>query len=237
MPKTQIDHEMEIESRSEKFKVLWKHYNVRLDFLTSLCASVPANAELVQAWIDARKPAVRPPQGRSIDEIQEEVLSTLVAEEDEPPKSLLVFQRFGNQLVVRAGTLRAHIKDCARQISSYYVGKVKGEKSFSTRIINTVYPAETQYWIPILDQSGHPFTEASGRRDKPVHTWQGNALKTIEFVNDARIEFELKVLGGQVSEKDLNTVFSYGGVHGYAGERGDGEGRYHHTLTPIGGDK
>lgn len=212
---------------------LWRKYSVRLDFLTSLCASIPANPDLVKVWLEARKPTVRPPQGRSIDEIQEEVLNTIVAEEEEPPRSLLVFQRVNQCLCVRAGTLRAHIKDCARQISIYYVGKIAKEKSFSSRVINTVYPDETQYWIPILDASEKPFTQPTGQRDKPVHTWQGNALKTIEFIEGAHLVFTLKVLGGQVSEKDLNTVLEYGGVHGYAGERGDGEGRYHHTLTLI----
>lgn len=233
----------EKKAEEKKQKPFWQRYQVRMDFLTSLCASIPANPELVQAWLDARKPAVRPPQGRSIDEIQEEVLSTLVAEEPETPKSLLIFQRVNGHLAVRAGTLRAHIKDCARQISVYYVGKIAGEKAFSSRVINTVYPDETQYWIPILDAEGKPFPNPPsdreewpvwyGRRDKPVHTWQGNALKTIEFIEGAHLEFTLKILGGQVSEKDLNTIFEYGGVHGYAGERGDGEGRYHHTLTKI----
>lgn len=222
-----------VEEKKKAPPPLWVRYHVRMDFLTSLCASIPANPDLVAAWLDARKPLVRPPTGRSIDEIQEEVLGTLVADEEEPSKSLLVFQRVNGCLCVRAGTLRAHIKDCARQISVYYVGKIIKEKAFSTRVINTVYPDETQYWIPILDVTDKAFTQPTGQRDKPVHTWQGNALKTIEFVEGAHLEFYLKVLGGQVSEHDLNTVLEYGGVHGYAGERGDGEGRYHHQLTMI----
>lgn len=211
-------------------KSLWECYRVRLDFITSLCGSVPGDPNLVRIWLESREPAARPPQGRSIDEIQEEVLATMVAEE-EPSRSLLTFQRIDGHLVVRAATLRAHIKDCARQISVYYVGKISGEKAFSTRVINCVYPDERQYWIPILNGGESYFTEPSARRDKPVHSWQGNSLKTIEYVNNAQLNFRLKVLGGKVSEKDLNTIFTYGGTHGYGGERGDGEGRYVHQLT------
>jgi len=215
---------------------LWKLYDVRLDFITSLCASVPANENLVRTWLDARKPEARPPQSRSIDDIQEEVLSTIAVAEDEQEivnKSLLIFQRVDGCLAVRAATLRAHLKDCARQISVYFVGKIKGEKSFATKVINCVYPDERTYWVTLLDQNDKPFSEPSGKRDKPVHTWQGNSLKTFEFVNDAHLTFRLKVLGGGVKLKDLDTLFTYGGTHGYAGERGDGEGRYVATITEI----
>jgi hypothetical protein len=41
------------------------------------------------------------------------------------------------------------------------------------------------------------------------------------------------VLGNSVSPGDLEKLFVYGGVHGYGGERGDGEGRYVATLTPL----
>src|SRR5207245_1079807 len=128
------------------------------------------------------------------------------------------------------------------------------------KIINGVYPDEIQYWIPILHQAdGSPFVEPSGLRDKSVHVKSGpkgpvNALKGFEYCVDARMEFKLKVLtpfpartktkrdkeGNEVEIKsvhkpsvtreDLIHLFEYGGVHGYAGERGDGEGKYTFTI-------
>lgn len=225
---------------------LFAKYDVTFDFLTSLCGSVPANPELVETWLNARKPSVRPPQGRSIDEIQEEIFSTIAVgeEEPEPSKSLLVFQRVdesfqhggrngANILAVRSSTLKSHIKDCSRQISSYYVGKVKGERSFAVRVANCVYPDPGQYWIPLIGDDGKYIREASGRRDKPVHTWQGNSLKTFEYVHNAHLKFRLLVLGGKVPQNDLETIFQYGGVHGYAGERSDGEGRYAFSIQKV----
>lgn len=223
-------------------KQLFTQYDVTLDFITSICGSVPANPDLVEAWLSARKPSVRPAQGRSIDEIQEEVFSTLALGEEEPEvqaaKSLLVFQRDrsrGDILVVRASTVKAHIKDCARQISSYYVGKIKGERSFAVRVTNCVYPDPTIYWLPLTDGNGGYIREVSGRRDKPVHTWQGNSLKTFEYIENAHLKVRLLVLGGKVSRRDLETIFTYGGVHGYGGERSDGEGRYTFTIDKVEG--
>ena len=36
-----------------------------------------------------------------------------------------------------------------------------------------------------------------------------------------------------ISKADLESIFEYGGVHGYAGERGDGEGRYFATVQEV----
>lgn len=219
------------ENKNEK--PFWTLYRVRWDFLTSLCSSVPANPEMRKGWLDGRKGKALPPGGKTIAEIQEEVFETIADAPDrdaEEAKSLLVFQRVDGNLVMRAATVRAHLKDCARIISREHVGKIKGQLSFATRLINCVYLDELQYWIPVTDRDGKPFTAPHGVREKAVHTWNGNALKAFEFVNGARMDFTLKVLGGNIKREDLETVFMYGGVHGYAGERGDGEGKYRFKI-------
>lgn len=254
---------------------LWTEYKVSWTFLTKLCGSVPADPALVKAWLDARKPNVRPPASRSINEIQEEVFSSIATEaeaaaagEVEAEPSYLTFQRavldpkIGKQLVVRANTVRSHLKDCARVLSAQYIGSIEGERSFSTRVINGVYLDEYQYWLPILRPDGSPILEADDKQDKPVHV-RGprgepiSALKTFEWVEPARIDFKLKVLTARegaikarakkdaagnpipartlssVAAEDLGILMTYGGVHGYAGERGDGEGRYTFTIEEI----
>jgi hypothetical protein len=52
---------------------LWTEYRVHWMFLTRICASVPADPEIVKKWIDAREPRVKPPARLSIGEINEEV--------------------------------------------------------------------------------------------------------------------------------------------------------------------
>ena len=217
---------------------MWTRYRVRWDFLTQLCGSVPADPEIVKAWLDARKPRVRPPGGKSIDDINEEVLATLAAGDElsDADSNILTFQRHEGGCVQRAATVKAHLKDCARVLSNQYIGRIEKERAFSTRVINGVYHDPAVYWIPILRPDGTPVEKHDGERDKAIHVRGMAALKRFEWIQPARMDFTLLVLTAignkpSVSEEDLGTLMEYGGVHGYGGERSDGEGRYTFTIT------
>lgn len=220
---------------------LWTRYRMRWNFLTDLCGSTPADPEIIDKWLEARRPNVRPAGAPSIQEINEEVLASIERGEGDADQSFnaLVFQRHAGQLVFRYSTIRAHIKDCARVISAQFVSKRKGERAFSTRVINGVYLDKREYWIPIRRDDGTPVTKADGEREKPVHFRgprgeQLSALKRFEFVEPPSLmEFTLNVLTGSVSDDDLSIIFEYGGTHGYAGERSDGEGRYDFTIERL----
>lgn len=231
---------MEKETKKKELPPLWILFRVRWEFLTSLCGSVPADPEIVGKWLEARKSKVkaRPAGAKSIEEINEEVLASLEDQQEEE-FSGLVFQRHDGGLVMRAGTVRAHLKDCARVLSNQYVGRLKGERAFSTRVINGLYLDEREYWLPIQRPDGTRVEDADGRREKPVHV-RGphgeplNALKCFEYIEPPSVlEFTLKALGNSVKESDLRILMEYGGVHGYAGERSDGEGRYQFEIEPI----
>jgi hypothetical protein len=218
---------------------MWTRYEVRWEFMTDLCASVPANPDMLRKWLEARKPSVRPPDAKSIEDIAAEVAETILEPDEEAP-SLLVFQRINGGLVMRASTIRAHIKDCASVLSSLYVGKIEREKSFSVKVKNAVYWPPDKYWIPILTQDGQPVTEASGVLERAIHVntpmGQRSAIKHFEFVSDAVMVFPLLVMTqpsgkGVVSEADLKTIMTYGGVHGYGGERSLDGGRYVFTIS------
>jgi len=220
---------------------IWTEFEVTWDFLTRLVSSVPADPEIVKRWLESRKPPNRPPDSRSIDEIANEVMETLPEENQE--NGMHVFQRQEGGLVVRMSTVRAHLKDCARILSRLYVGKLEKESSFAVKVINSLYYPPDVYWLPILSQLDDKQIKApTGEYDQAVHaqTPRGpiSALKRFEFINDARLKFKLLVLTPKsgkpvVGEDDLQTLFAYGGVHGYAGERGAGEGRYVATVTRI----
>lgn len=221
---------------------LWNLFSVKWTFLTRLCGQTPADPNIIQDWLKAREPKVKPAGGKSISEINEEVLAAISRGEGEPDQeySKLVFAKDDDgNLAMRAATVKAHIKDCARVLSVQYVGRVQGERAFSTRVINGVYPDETKYWIPILDaDTGKSRRVPDGEYEKPIHV-RGprgepqNAIKCFDYVMGVRMEFTLKVLGKSVHETDLHTIFQYGGVHGYAGERSDGEGRYVYEIEKI----
>lgn len=218
---------------------IWTQYRVRWEFLTQLCGSVPADPEMIARWIAVRQPVTKPAGARSIEEINEEVIASVERGPDEPEYSMLQFQRHNGVLVMRASTIRAHMKDCARVLSAQYIGRIQGERAFSTRVINGVYLDERTYWVPILRPDGTSVTQSDGFRDKAVHV-RGprgeplNALKRIEYVEPpSMMEFTVKVLGESVAESDLRTIMDYGGVHGYAGERSDGEGRYAYSIQRL----
>lgn len=217
---------------------VWKRWHVKLEFISNLYGSVPGDPEMVRAWLEARKPKARPPGGRSIDEVQAEVMETLANVEDVPEdRSLLVFQTLANgdgsrHLVIRAETVRAHLKDCARVISAQYLGRLKGERAFSTKVINGVYPDTKQEFLEISRVDGTPITKHDGEIDRAVHTFRGSALKRLQFVTPPSIiELTLQTLGDSIKRDDLETLLTYGGVHGYGGERSRDGGKYTFTLT------
>lgn len=208
-------------------KTLFERYIVTWQFLTELCGSVPQNSDLIANWLDNRAPEVKPAEARELADIQEEVFDTLANPTEEKKVSVLGFQQRDGNLSVRGATIRAHIKDCARQLSRYVVGKVRGESSFATRVVNTVYVQEE--WVPIL-KDGQQVREPSGWIEKPFSamTPRGpiSAFKRFAYISQPTLTFTLLVTGGAVKEIDLHNLFYYGGVHGYAGERGMGYGRY-----------
>jgi hypothetical protein len=229
---------------------MWTSYQVEWRFLTKLCGSVPADPDIQRKWLESRRPKVRPPNGRSLEEIQAELAETMPTIEEEEEERLSVFQRVEGGLVMRMSTVRAHFKDCGRVMSSLYYGKPgktekgqESERSFNVRVLNGLYYPPDSYWVPILDQADEkPLTDSHGLHNKMIHvqTRQGqrSAFKTFEYVENALMRFSVKVLTtpagkGVVSEKELEDLLEYGGTHGYGGERGDGEGRYTATLKKV----
>lgn len=222
--------------RAQTPAVEWRKFRVTWNGLNKICASVPADPEIVKAWLDSRKPTVRPPTGPSIDEINEEVLAHMSEEAAAASGQILIFQRDQGHCTMRAGTIKAHLKDCGRRLSSR-MGQIQGEAAFSTKVINYVYPNPLQYWVPIRRPDGEIVTKHDGEMDRPITTRYGTALKRFEWIEPWRMDFELWVLAVSgvvpVGRDDLEKLMLYGGVHGYAGERGNGEGKYLATIEEV----
>ena len=186
---------------------MWTTYRVRWEFVTQLCASVPGDPKMVEKWLGARAPSVRPPHSKSLDEIGAEVIASQMEPEEEQEYTTLVFQRVNGVLAVRMATIKAHLKDCARQLQNYMQGYVKGDATLRVKVANGVYwpPADKDIvtlngtpFTPILTRDGKPVTEASGVRQKAIHvmtpTGPRSAIKTFEVVENAVIEFPLSIL-------------------------------------------
>lgn len=224
---------------------IWRPYKVTLSFVSRLCGSTPANKEMLQGWLDSRKPSVRPPSGKSVAQIVEEVANRLVdqdADNDaQEKKSTVTFQSVDNTLVVPAFTIRAHIKDCCSQVQNQLTGRIKGERNFTTRVKNGLYvkgdlldKAGTD--VILIMRDGIPIftSQIDGYQERTVHasTPQGpiSAIKKFAYVRNPVLTFIVSLLGESVKPQDLALILQYGATHGYGGERSMGEGRYQFTI-------
>lgn len=219
-------------------KPLWRAYTVTWEFPGNVCGNVPKAKELIDDWLNARKPTVRPAGSKSIVELQSEVAETLAnpLEEDEEERAWNGFQAHLGHLAMHYRTIRGHFKDCGRQVGSAYVPYVKGSgQSFQQRVINGLYPL--QVWIPLTRPDGSLISVPDGFTEKPIHPRgpQGprSALKRFDFVTNVRMQFTLAIWCA-LDFEDLEILMQYGSIHGYAGERSEGEGRYIFTIEDAG---
>lgn len=212
---------------------MWRRYQVTWHFTTKLCGSVPLNPELVRAWIEARAPEKKPEKGPSFDEIEQEVMDSIDAGSDRMELITLGFQRDERGLWLRSATIRAHIKDCATQVREYLAAtvksqKIKNYKNFKSIAANRIYVEPYRVYIT---RNGEIVQTHDGQFDQAVHVMTAlgprSALKTIRYVEQPTITFDLLVLDdGVITEDMIRVLFDYGAVHGYGGERSMGEGRY-----------
>ena len=205
---------------------MWTMGEVKLSFSGRLCGSVPLKEEIVESWLAARMPKEKPEEGKSIEEIKQEVIASI---EEVEERVTLGFQKIDSHLVVRGGTIKAHLKDCANQVKDIVKPQIKALRS---KIANSLYVDE--YFIPIL-KDNKPVEKEDGEFDQPVHvmTMQGprNALKTIRFINAPTVIFHLRLLESkEITKEVIEEIFEYSKVHGYGGERGMGEGRYEYEI-------
>ncbi len=200
----------------------WKMYDVRWEFPEKLCGSVPMKKELVRPWLESRMKGEEVPE-----EVEKEVLETL---DDEQEKVTLGFQKDEMGLFVRGGTVKAHLKDCANQVKDCL--KIKNLRS---KLANAVYVENYRIY---LQRNGNILQDVDGTFDQPIHviTPRGprNSLKTISYVEGVTLRFVVKMIPhGEVTLEVLDAVLEYGGMHGYLGERGMGEGRYQFDIQPL----
>lgn len=202
---------------------MWKKAKVRMTFTGRLCGSVPLKKEIVDGWLKARMPKEPPEEGKTLEEIKQEVMDTI---EEIQEKVTLGFQHNDKGLVVRGGTIKAHMKDCANQVKGVLKEKLG---TFRAMVANKIYIDE--YFVN-LKKDGEFIKESTGVYDQPVHVFipgvgPRNALKTIQYIEGAELEFHIRMMDdNELKEEQILYIFEYGSIHGYGGERSLGEGRY-----------
>jgi len=236
---------------------IWQRYTVRWDFSTPIFGSLPVAKETLAPFVERalKEGKIRPVtitqtdagvvevrrEGISLDVLRQEkideLLEQLPTEEEMIEERSLQFWRHDGLLCFPGGNIRAHLKECARTLSSLVLpkpAKGSGNRSLSIRGVNGLYV--TEEWVPIT-RAGQPVTQPDDAVEFFVHTTNPrtgapmNAIKKVEsLAAGTQLAFTLQVLGGIVSEEELDMILQYGALHGFGQERSRGYGRYVYTV-------
>ncbi len=229
--KTETDETQE--TSKEAKGGMWKHYDVEIRFTTPFASSLPKNKDEIAGMLTARMTSDADYQRRikasevlkTVDELAEEVAEEVGADDD-AEKGWATFKRDDKGLYYEARCVKAHLKDCANILQ-----KFTGEKALKSKVANRIeiHPAD----VRILKNGGFA-TDVDGFETRIVHamTMKGprSTLKNVDYVNEARLHFNIKVLNdGFVTDDLLRQLFEYGGEHGMGQERSQGWGKYEVT--------
>lgn len=235
---------------------VWEDIPITLKFSVPLYGSLPVEESKVAAFVEQKihKGKLEPTrleltdegvvkifrEGVSLEELHEEKVRQVLGEkpfipDKEIEKRSLTFMRRGGKIVVFGGTLRSHLKDGSRVLSSLVLPrKVEGQRSLAVRATAGLYVREE--WIPVLrdgkpQKEGDMWTEFFLHLTNPATGAPMSSLKRVEgFHAGVTISFTLAVLAGVVTMQELEMILVYGGLHGYGQERSRGMGRYEFTI-------
>lgn len=219
---------------------MWKMFSLEMRFRDRLMGGIPKNPDLIKDWLEARKPsepafAARQAAGEPmtpVAELAKEVEETVEAVEE---RAWTGFQSDDNGLFVRSDHVKAHLKDCANVLR-----KFEDVTAFRAKLADRVFPEPPRiYLMRTVEEAEKAFiVDPDGYWEHPVHVMtpkgKRSALKRTDYVTEARIQLNLRVLDdGGITEKHLRDILEYGAIHGFGAERGLGNGQYDFTLSPL----
>ena len=208
---------------------MWKTYQVEQQFTTPFASSTPKNPKDIEAMLSSRAPSKPPEDAIPLPELAEEVAGEVEATE-EVERGYATFKRDDKGLYYEARCVRAHIKDCANILR-----KRLAIPAFKAKVANRVYVEPAK--IRVL-RGGKAIQEPDGSEIRIVHalTPKGprSSLKTIDYVDSPKLQFQLKVLDdGVITQGMLESIFEYGGQHGEGQERSQDWGKYVFKLEEV----
>jgi len=226
-----------LELEKEKELPMWTKYQVELVFTSPFASSIPKNTDEILAMLETRmmseaqfsKAKARGEEPMPVDELAEQVADEVGADEKEE-RGWATFKKDEKGLYYEARCVKAHIKDNANILQG-----LLGIKALKAKLANRVYVVPAKIYVMGKDGIKQ---KADGQEVRFIHviTPQGprSSIKKIDYVTDATLSFNLKVLADKVITREiLEKIFEYGSTHGMGQERSQDWGRYEFKIGPC----
>ena len=200
---------------------MWKTYNVTMHFISPFAASTSKNPKDIEAMIVNRAPARPPENAVPLEDLTARMIEEAQASE-EAERGYATFLSDDNGLYYEARCVRGHIKDCANVLQTQL-----GVKALKSKVANRVYVQPARLYLNKQAPDGNETRIIHALTPKGPRS----SFKTIDYVDEAVLNFQLKVLDdGVVTEEILQAIFDYGSVHGMGQERSQDWGKYDYIL-------
>lgn len=217
---------------------MWTKYQVVMRFTSPFAASEPKNKDEILAMLEHRmmteaqyaEAKARGEVLTPVEELAEQVAEEVGATDEKEERGWATFKRDEYGFYYEARCVKAHIKDNANILQGWL-----GFKALKAKLANRVYVVPAKIYV--MGPQGIK-QRADGQEVRFVHamTPQGmrNSIKKIEYVTDAHITFNLKVLADKViTQEILEKILEYGSTHGMGQERSQDWGRYEFEIIPC----
>lgn len=214
---------------------MWVEYDLELN-VTRIIGGIPRHPSVVQRWQEARWPDLAsklqpgdPANPTEAAEITVEGLGSQALSEAEVKGIWTGFMERDGQLVIEARQVKAMLKESANIVRTMAPMQVRGKViPLRARLAERVFVHPL--WIPL------GVAEPTDTIERPLHvmTAQGprTALKRTDYVDDAKLVCELRVLNdGVISEAMLRFILDHAAENGVGADRSQGSGTFEYTLT------
>lgn len=221
---------------------LWNRYHATLR-VDRLVAGVPSNPNLIQAWLDAKRPApteeqvayARAASGGQLDvpdNIEVDVIEMLdrAGLDPEMTHTCIFYRDARGRPCLEGRCLKAGFKEAANVLGS------SGKRDGLLPVVNMRAKLAERVFVPahtvVLENPEAPGGLATIQVfEKPISvmTRQGprTSIKRAEFTTDAVLRFQFQILRDDlITEEHVRTLFDYMSVGGIGSDRSQGAGTF-----------
>lgn len=226
-----------MENLAQKFinSDLFSVYTMTLDFKGKLCGGIPKSEKAIEGWIRANvedkskleQMVADTKESMNVDNLSESDLENLAK------SAWNGFKSDEHGLYIEGRQIKSMFKESANVIKN-----VLNVSAFKARVAERVFVQEDKVRLRIVDTENF-FKEPSGSYEGMVHAMTAmgkiSALKRVDYVENAYIDFTLKILNEKIITKDkkrldvpqyIMHLITHSQENGLGAERSQGNGKF-----------